>query len=366
MMNIRIADISDRDAWDNYVLTHPKGIAYQLFAWKEAVKNSYGFDGIYLIAEQNRRVKGILPLIQLHFPFMKGKLVSLPYCDAGGPLADSVEIEKELLLYALNFSVSSNKIVRASVNIRSTAPFACIEPELTVKQEKVRMLLDLPDCSESLLKSLKAKLRSQIKKPIRDGLTVQIGGKELLGEFYPLFAENMRDLGSPVHSRKWIQSILEAYKNRAQLVIVRMPDKKVAAGGVLLCHPHTVSVPWASSLRRYNLWNPNMLLYWTFLRFASDNGYKIFDFGRSTPGEGTFQFKKQWGAEPASLHWAEFNGYDDCSASNSIKLSSNLLSDASGNKGTGILRRAGETFFMNLPVGVSKAVAPFVRRYISL
>ena len=87
------------------------------------------------------------------------------------------------------------------------------------------MVLDLPGCSNSLLLSLKAKVRSQVKKPERDGLFSQIGGKELLHDFYPLFAENMRDLGSPVHSRKWIQSILEAYGNRAQLVIVRMPDR---------------------------------------------------------------------------------------------------------------------------------------------
>jgi len=47
----------------------------------------------------------------------------------------------------------------------------------------------------------------------------------------------MRDLGSPVHSRKWIQSILEAYRNRFQVVLVRMPDRTPAAGGILCATP---------------------------------------------------------------------------------------------------------------------------------
>jgi len=363
-MKIRIAQICDRNAWDAYVLNHPQGIAYQLFAWKDAVKRAYGFHATYLIAEENQRVKGILPLIDFHLPFIGNTLISLPYCDAGGPLADSVPIEKQLLLKAIELSRQSPKSTE-TVTIRSTRPFAGIDPDLTVKREKVRMVLNLPGCSNSLLLSLKAKVRSQVKKPERDGLTSQIGGKELIHDFYPLFAENMRDLGSPVHSRKWIQSILKAYGNRAQLVIVRMPDGTPAAGGILLCHSCIVSVPWASSIRRFNRWNPNMLLYWTFLKFASDNGYQTFDFGRSTPGEGTFQFKKQWGARPVSLHWASFNRKGGRGEGAWAPMPvERKFSESSGTAGP--IRRAGEAFFMNLPVYLSKAVAPLLRRYISL
>ena len=125
---------------------------------------------------------------------MGSTLISLPYCDAGGPLADSVPIEKQLLLKAIELSRQSPKTT-GTVTIRSTCPFAGIDPDITVKREKVRMVLDLPGCSNFLLMSLKAKVRSYVKKPERDGLFSQIGGKELLHDFYPLFAENMRDLG---------------------------------------------------------------------------------------------------------------------------------------------------------------------------
>lgn len=376
-LNIRTANTGDRNAWDAYVLNHPLGIAYQLFAWKDAVKRAYGFNAVYLIAEENHSIKGILPLICFHLPLKGTTLISLPYCDAGGPLADSVEIEKQLLLKALDVSRHSPKN-NGMVTIRSTQSFAGIDPDLTLKRDKVRMVLDLPDSSISLLKSLKAKVRSQARKPERDGLTAQIGGKELLHLFYPLFAENMRDLGSPVHSRKWIQSIFQAYGNRAQLVLVRLPDKTPAAGGVLLCHDRTVSVPWASSLGRFNRWNPNMLLYWSFLKFASDNGYQTFDFGRSTPGEGTFRFKKQWGAEPFSLHWADFSGLnvmggdveDGCESPMPVAKPFSPSSESTRSTGPiepmGHLRRAGESFFVNLPISFSKAVGPLLRRNISL
>ena len=355
-MKIQIAQNVDRHFWDAYVLNHPHGLAYHLFAWKMAVKNAYGFEAVYLMAKARNRIVGVLPVIIHGFPFMFSRLVSLPYCDAGGPLADSVDIERELLLKAIHLSAKFSKFA-GTVTIRSSNSFAGIDPLVTINREKARMLLHLPNNSKVLLASLKAKVRSQVKKPLRDGLTAEIGGKALLPEFYPLFAENMKDLGSPVHSRKWLQSILGTYRNRAHLVLVRMPDGTPAAGGIILCHSRTVSVPWASSLRRFNRWNPNMLLYWTFLEFASDNGYKNFDFGRSTPGEGTFKFKKQWGAHPVFLHWADFHAGTAMPVLRSVSASSGTA---------GPLRKAGEYFFMNLPISLSRGIAPLVRRYISL
>jgi len=289
-------------------------------------------------------------------------MVSLPYCDAGGPLADSCDIEKELVSKALKLTRNSRI---KTLSVRSADQFADIDAHLTVNPNKARMILTLPDKSDKLLSSLKAKVRSQARKPIRDGLTVQQGGQELLHEFYPLFLENMRDLGSPVHSKKWIQSILQAYKNRSHLFIVRMPDNTPAAGGVLLCHPNTVSVPWASSLRRFNRWNPNMLLYWGFLKFAADNGYVSFDFGRSTPGEGTFRFKKQWGATPSYLHWAEFRSCH--SQYNFLTPHVNLTPHVKQNKTDGSeARKLAESIIMKMPIPLFQGLGNITRKYIPL
>ncbi len=353
---IRLTTPSDKENWNAYVLNHPQGIAYQLFAWKEAVESAYGFKGVYLIARKGKKIAGILPLIQVNFPFTSGTLVSLPYCDAGGPLADSPEIEHQLISEALK--IARTMSIRR-VSIRSTQPLAGLKPETTNNKNKVRMLLSLPDSSENLLSSFKAKLRSQVKKPFKDGLTVQSGGQELFDDFYRLFSENMRDLGSPVHPRSWIKQILCRFKNKAILFIVKMPDQTPAAGGILLCHPRVVSVPWASSLRRFNSWNPNMMLYWAFLKFASDNKYPVFDFGRSTPGEGTFGFKKQWGASPSPLHWADFETAPGQTQKLQLLTKTNI-SEISEK------RKLAESIITKMPFPVFKVFGKMTRKYISL
>ena len=342
---IKIAGNSNKEAWDNYVLSHPNAIAYQLFAWKEAVEKAYEFDSCYLMAQENGRIKGVLPLISFKFPFSRKKLISLPYCDAGGPLADDILTESALFQEALAIAKS------AKVSIRSTGPFAGFPSEATINQQKARMLLDLPGCSDQLLAGLKAKVRSQVKKAYKNGLTSAIGSLNLLNDFYSVFSENMRDLGSPVHSRKWIHAILKYYGNRAHVALVYTSSGEPAAAGIILCHPRVVSIPWASSLRRFNKLNPNMMLYWTFLKFAADNGFPAFDFGRSTPDEGTFRFKKQWGARPEFLHWADFKKARQLASSGA---------SASGN------RKFAEAFIMNLPVCAATALGTAARKYIPL
>lgn len=355
-VSISLAQTKDKSPWDCYVIQHPQGIAYQLYAFKAAVQKAYGFKGVYFLAHVKNRIVGILPLVHVHLPGLSGSLVSLPYCDAGGMLADSVDIEKQLLEHALAFSKNSG-INR--VCIRSIKGFANIDPCLTINPNKARMVLPLPKSAEELLSSLKAKVRSQVKKPQRDGLFCEIGGKKLLPDFYKVFCENMRDLGSPVHSFDWLQHILIAYQNRAHVGIVRMPDKKAVAAGIILCHPKVVSIPWASSLRRFNRLNPNMLLYWNFLNFAIAHGYREFDFGRSTPEEGTFKFKKQWGAIPKFLHWGYFSG--------SNQQNHDLLPLANAHSSqTPRLRYQAELALTKIPVPLLTFLGTHTRKYISL
>ncbi len=345
-MEFRIATKNDASAWDDYVSTHSGGLAYHRFAWKSAVSEAYNFESRYLIAERNERICGVLPLIVFKRPFSVPSYVSLPYCDIGGCLADD-EYVMGLLLAKAKDLAAADRAVR--VELRTGTKIAGVDEDLTSCQ-KVRMILELPTSAETLLKSLKSKLRSQVKKPLRDGLTFQLGGSELVADFYQVFAENMRDLGSPVHSRRWIESIVKNYADNARVGLVFTPENNLAAAGIILMNGDTVSIPWASSLRRYNRQNPNLLLYWTFLSFAADQGYRYFDFGRSTPGEGTYKFKEQWGAKAAPLQWFD------------------LLHDASGISSTSSknMRTLVERVWSKIPLSFSLFIGPLVRRYISL
>jgi FemAB-related protein (PEP-CTERM system-associated) len=112
----------------------------------------------------------------------------------------------------------------------------------------------------------------------------------------------MRDLGTPVYSKGLFEKVVGTFPGRAQLIVVRLRERPVAAG-LTYRTGGMVEIPWASSVRDYNPLCPNHLLYWHAIETAAAEGADVFDFGRSTPGEGTFKFKEQWGAEPVPLHW---------------------------------------------------------------
>ncbi len=350
-MNIRLATEADQAAWDDYVDQHPQGLAYHYYAWRQAVEQAYRHEGHYLLAETSTGIVGVLPLIDFRVPLKGGSLVSLPFCDVGGVLADNKQISTALLEAAAGVA---QKLGSRLLDIRFSAQEESGEERKEQESAKVRMVLNLPEGSESLMRGFKAKLRSQVKKPVRDGLFASIGGSELVDDFYKIFCENMRDLGSPVHSKRWVQSVVTAYGDRAKVGLVYTPDGSPAAGGIILLQRSTVSIPWASALRRYNRFNPNMLLYWTLLAFAADNGFSRFDFGRSTLGEGTYRFKAQWGAHPEPLAWQIFD-VDGC-----LRPVSGM-----GSKPSRIRQRV-EAVWSRLPLALTNVVGPVIRRHVAL
>lgn len=356
MLKLRKSSESDRRLWNEYVAKHGEGLVYHFYGWLTAVAQAYAFKTVGLIAEDGDRIRGILPTAHVRWPFCRGTLVSLPYCDAAGPLADEPGIKEALLQETLRLQ---EEVGARRVEIRSftTIPGGSAEGSRT--PNKVRMVLPLPGDLDKLMGSFKAKLRSQIRKPMRDGLIATLGGLELLDDFYLIFSENMRDLGSPAHSKRWLRSVLHAYDGNGRIGLVRLPDGTPAAGGVILCHPETVFIPWASSLRRFNSLNPNMLLYWTFLEYAVQTGHRFFDFGRSTPGEGTYRFKTQWGARPRPIYWECFEGGKNESRHGSFHSGGSF-------HGEGVMRQKVEAMIRRTPVLFARTLGTMLRRYVTL
>lgn len=344
-MTIRPAQPSDRAAWDAYVAAHPEGLAYQRWGWGRAVEEAYGFRWVGLVAEAEGALRGVLPLVEMRLPLLGRKWVSLPYCDAGGVLADDDDAARALLERAEGLSGRAPLELRFSG--RPPAGFPSVEAS-----GKVRMVLDLPGGSEALMASFKSKLRSQVRKPGRDGLTARLGGEELVDTFWGIYARNMRDLGSPPHPPGWFRAVIRAFGEDSRVGVAYMPDGRPAAAGVILRNGAAVSIPWASSVRELNRWNPNMLLYWTLLAHAADTGAERFDFGRSTPGRGTHRFKAQWGAREQPLVW--------------LRRSGTGWRSALGPDGPGRLRRAAEGVLRRLPVGLNALLGAGARKYADL
>lgn len=295
----RLYTDSDRARWDAYAIASDHASCYHLIGWKKVIEEAFGHKTYYLLSEdENSHLNGILPIVHLKSLLFGNFAVSLPYFNYGGICADTKEIGDELLRAATDIARSEGI---GHLELRQIQNFLT---ELPVKTTKVSMRLSLPSTSEELMKSFSSKLRSQIKRPLREGMYTKITGKEGLDDFYTVFSLNMRDLGTPVYGKSFFRHILESFPASARICTAYTKEKRPVASGFLMGFKETLEIPWASSLRAYNRLSPNMLLYWSVLEFACNQAFKIFDFGRSTPDEGTYKFKEQWGAEPIQLYWS--------------------------------------------------------------
>jgi len=260
--------------------------------WHQAIQAAYGHRPLYLQAGD----QGILPAFLVRRPLLGTLVTSMPFLDAGGPHAASPELSR---LLATRLCEEARSLGAAQVELRACAPVDLpVPPSLA----KVTLVLPLPADADVLWRRLDAKIRNEVRKAERAGLAAVEGRQELLDDFYRVFAINMRDLGSPVHGRRFFQAILDAFGPAARLIVVRKGSQPLA-GLVALVGGDTFSVPWVSALRAYAALRPNMLLYWTALRAACRDGLARFDFGRSTQGSGTYRFKRQWDAEEVPLYW---------------------------------------------------------------
>lgn len=374
-MKVKLYTEADKVTWDEYVLNHPDSTLYHLSGWGNVISQAYCHKTYYLMAEdsskgksnttQNSKFKtqnhstsvaGVLPLVHLKHFFFGNSLISIPFFDLGGVLADNKEAEKALINEAVKLG---NNFKVDNIELRHQKPINCLNTDslpsalcslrCATKSHKVRMLLELPESSDMLMKSFKSKLRSQIKKPIKEGLKAKMGGIELLDEFYEIFLVNMRDLGSPVHSKKLLYNVLNEFSDSAKIFIVEK-DNKPLAGSIAVGFKSVLENPWSSSLREYSRLSPNMLIYWSMLEYASDNNFSYFDFGRSSPDEGTYKFKVQWGSQPEPLNW-QFIFYNNKSE---IDISDNSK-----------MQKAVQ-YWQKLPVSMTRIIGPMIRKHIGL
>lgn len=270
-------------------------------------------------------------------------LVSLPFLDGGGVCADDhptkVELYQQALRLCEDYSVDL-------LDLRHREPSGL---DLPLRGSKITLLLDLAESPDRMWERFEGEIRNRIRKALKSGLTVSWSGLEGLDAFYDVFATNMRDLGSPVHSRRFFVAIMEEFAESARLVLVKKGSQTIG-GAVCLFFKDTLLVPWVSSLRKYFSICPNNLLYWEVIRWGCEKGYQRLDFGRSSPGTGTHRFKKQWGTVEKPLRW-------QCVG---LKRDRPPVVESGNPNYAWVVR-----IWRRLPVTVTKMIGPVLRRHIS-
>jgi serine/alanine adding enzyme len=266
--------------------------------WLAILHEGLGHEPYCIEARREGRTAGLLPLCFLHTRLFGKFLVGLPYLNVGGVLAQDAAVAETLISDAIRLA---DRLDVRYLELRHERrwPHAAFNHE---SSQKVHMRLKLPGNADELWQQFKPKVRNQIRKAEQHELTFTWGREALLDEFYDVFATNMRDLGTPVFGRRLFTTMLERLPDAAEICVVRQ-GRQPCAAAILLHGDGVTEVPSASSLRRMNHLNSNMLLYWRLLGRAIERGQRVFDFGRSSADSNTYRFKAQWGAQPHPAVW---------------------------------------------------------------
>ena len=284
--------------WDAYVRGHPLGCAYHRAQAVQIGHRCFGLRTTFLTARsESGEPLGVLPLIEQSSALFGRFLSSLPFFTYGGIIADDEMVAADLTRHAI---AHAHQRRADHVELRHTAALADLH--LVERLDKVSMILPLPASVESLDRQLGSKLRSQIRRADREDIETRWGAEELIDDFYRVFAPAMHRLGTPVYPRRFFEIALQALKEVASVLVIRMRGEAHAAG-FLVRHGRSIEVPWAAATPVAKARSVNMKMYAEMLRFAIASGGEKFDFGRSTIDSGTYRFKAQWGAMPVQLHW---------------------------------------------------------------
>ena len=277
--------------------------------WLTVLRDGLDHDTYAVEATVGGEVCGTLPLSFVSSSLFGRFLVSLPYLNSNGVVAESPDVQSLLINRAVRLA---DELDARHLELRHETPIdhPALDGRLT---SKVHMRLPLPGTLDALWKGLDTKVRNQVRKGEKGNFTMTWGGLDRLDDFYAVMAHNMRDLGTPLYGRKFFEAILSAFPltpaGGAEIGTLLDGPKPIAVA--LLLHGNGVTeVPTASSLREYNASSANMLMYRHLIDRAVSRGQLVFDFGRSTADGPTFKFKRQWGAEvhPATWQYALRDG----------------------------------------------------------
>lgn len=338
---ITVKACDDAIAWDQFVNRHPNAVVYHTYAFKSLIEQVFGHTCHYLAAyDAEGDIIGVLPMVHLNSRLFGSYLVSIPFFNYAGVLAYHPEVEQALLVHAKKCMLT---IEAEHIELRHCKP---AEGNLACKNEKISMVLKLPNSVEALDTQLGTKVRAQIKRAAKFGTTFTVGSSELVDDFYTVFAINMRDLGTPVYSKQLFEAFLNMPNTHC---IVGYHQGKPVCGGIVIEWRQSLEIPWASTLKSANKFDANMLMYKHLLDWAIQQGYQAFDFGRSSKDAPTYRFKKQWGAEPQELHW------------HYVLKEGQSLPELNPNNPKYALMIAA---WKRMPVAISKLIGPKVVKYL--
>jgi FemAB-related protein (PEP-CTERM system-associated) len=286
---------SDEERWDAFVAGAPQATFFHRAAWRGMLEQGFGHRSHYLYAECDGVITGILPLGEIRSRLFGHSLISTPFCVYGGVVACDLESEAQLTAAA---TALADELNVGYLELRERQPRHQGWP---VKDLYVSFRKPIDIDHDKNLKAIPRKQRAMVRKGIGFGLEAHHDGN--LDEFYRVYAESVRNLGTPVLPRQYYARLQETFGTDCEITVISHRAQPVAAVMSFYfrdeVHPY-----YGGSVARGRDLAANDFMYWSVMQRAVERGARVFDFGRSKQDTGSYHFKKHWGFEPRPLPYA--------------------------------------------------------------
>jgi FemAB-related protein (PEP-CTERM system-associated) len=297
-LKIRALEDGQGTAWDAFVDAMPDGTFFHRATWAPVIEASFGHKTHYTYVERDGAITGVLPLAHVKTRLFGDTLISVPFCVYGGPLAADIESYHALTAHAEALLRQTRASALEFRHLTSEPPLNAAwvaRPDLYVTFRKA-----IEADHERNMKAIPRKQRAMVRKGIQNGLTSIVHRD--VGALHRIYAESVRNLGTPVFGKRYFRILMQAFGADADIVTIQ--DEGVPIASVMNFYFRNEVLPYyggGTTLARSRA--ANDFMYWEVMRLAADRGCRIFDFGRSKVGTGSFTFKHNWGFVEAPLHY---------------------------------------------------------------
>lgn len=299
----RLADLSDsreRERIGAFVREH-RGAVFHRPLWLLAVERGTGQRGAGIVTEQLGAITGWLPLSEVRSPLFGKALVSSGFGVSGGVLAENEEAAKALVQAAQDHALDRGY---GSVELRGGKVPSGWTP---IEGKHSGFERSLAEDDEAELLAIPRKARAEVRKGLKNGLTVKIGRDPAdLAAHYRVYSQSVRNLGTPVFPKGLFRAMIEAFGEGADILTVER-DGKPLSSVLSFYHNGAVMPFWGGGTHSARGARANELMYYELMLHARRKGMERFDFGRSKTGSGPFNFKKNWGFRPEPLVYSSWS-----------------------------------------------------------
>jgi len=295
VVSLDLARDADLRRWQEYIFRRHDTHHADLGQWRRFFAELYGLRSVNLACVEGDRTLGVASVYLVASPFFGRRLVSCPFFGYGGLYADDLAAQ-DLLLEQVASAAEEMQVDFVELRLPQPLP-----APYSINHDFVEFELRLGDSAEDVWRrALSSNARQNVRKAEKHGL--EFSTTRDPAETWGLLSTTQRDLGTPFHSRRFFELLVEHLGEHVRFSEVRLGGRLVAAG-LLVRFKDRLSTPYIGSLKDARATRANYCQYWGIIRHCLDSGVRRFDLGRSPRGSSHQQFKQKWGAVPVEVYY---------------------------------------------------------------